>query len=56
MGIIQRIFYFHDPAAMAALAAIFVGGVASLLYLRIHEARYDDLAPAANECVIVFSQ
>jgi heme exporter protein C len=55
MGIIQRIFYFHVPAAMVAFWAVFVGGVASLLYLKTHEARYDDLALAANESVVIFS-
>ena len=55
MGIIQRIFYFHVPAATAAFCATFVGGVASLLYLIKKDARYDDLALAANESVIVFS-
>ncbi|MGA2197974.1 MAG: hypothetical protein ABSH40_22105, partial [Bryobacteraceae bacterium] len=28
MGIIQRIFYFHVPAAMASFVACFVGGIA----------------------------
>ena len=35
MGIIQRIFYFHVPAAMVAFVACFVGGVASILYLSL---------------------
>jgi heme exporter protein C len=55
MGLIQRIFYFHVPAATAAFCAVFTGGVASLLYLWKREARYDDLALAANELVIAFS-
>jgi heme exporter protein C len=54
MGIIQRIFYFHVPAATASFWAVFVGGVASLLYLKTGEHRYDDLAAAANESVVVF--
>jgi heme exporter protein C len=54
MGIIQRIFYFHVPAAFTSFWAVFVGGVASILYLRTDDARYDDLAVAANESVIVF--
>jgi heme exporter protein C len=54
MGIIQRIFYFHVPAAMASFVAVFVGGVASLLYLKTREDRYDELALAANEAVLVF--
>jgi heme exporter protein C len=55
MGIIQRIFYFHVPAATAAFCGVFAGGVASLLYLKTRAARFDDLAVAANESVIVFS-
>lgn len=54
MGIIQRIFYFHVPAAMVAFWAVFVGGVASILYLKTGDLRYDDLALAANESVVVF--
>lgn len=54
MGIIQRIFYFHVPAASAAFWAAFVGGCASLLYLKTQDPAYDDLALAANESVIVF--
>lgn len=54
MGIIQRIFYFHVPAASASFWAVFVGGVSSILYLKTKEARYDDLALAANESVVVF--
>src|SRR5437879_4066725 len=34
MGIIQRIFYFHVPAATVSFWAVFTGGVASLLYLK----------------------
>jgi heme exporter protein C len=55
MGIIQRIFYFHVPAATAAFCAVFAGGVSSLLYLKTRDVRYDDFALAANESVLVFS-
>jgi heme exporter protein C len=54
MGIIQRIFYFHVPAAVVSFWAVFVGGIASILYLRTRDARYDDFAVAANESVVVF--
>jgi len=54
MGIIQRIFYFHVPAAMTAFVACFVGGIASILYLVKRDPRYDDLSLAANETVVVF--
>jgi len=55
MGIIQRIFYLHVPAAMVAFCAVFAGGVASLRYLATADPRYDDFAAAANESVLVFS-
>ncbi len=55
MGVIQRAFYFHVPAAIAAFVAVFVGGVASILYLYTQKAAYDDLAAAANYAVIAFS-
>jgi len=54
MGIIQRIFYFHVPAATASFWAVFVGGTSSILFLKTKDIRYDDLALAANESVIVF--
>ncbi len=54
MGIVQRIFYFHVPAAMVSFFAVFVGGVASLLYLKTRDERYDDLSFAANESILVF--
>jgi heme exporter protein C len=54
MGIVQRIFYFHVPAAMTSFVACFVGGIASILYLVKRDNRYDDLSLAANETVVVF--
>jgi heme exporter protein C len=55
MGIIQKIFYFHVPAGIVAFWAAFIGGAASLLYLKTRDPRHDDLALAANESVVVFS-
>jgi len=54
MGIVQRIFYFHVPAAMVSFVACFVGGIAAILYLVKRDNRYDDLSLAANETVVVF--
>jgi heme exporter protein C len=54
MGIIQRIFYFHVPAAMTSFVACFVGGIASILYLVKRDNKWDDLSLAANETVVVF--
>jgi len=54
MGNVQRIFYFHVPAAAVAFTASFVGGIAAILYLMKRDGRYDDLSLAANESVVVF--
>jgi len=54
MGIIQRVFYFHVPAATASFVGCFVGGIASILYLVKRENKWDDLSLAANESVVVF--
>jgi heme exporter protein C len=54
MEIIQRLFYFHVPAAIAGFTASYVGGVASILYLMKRDNRYDDLSLAANESILVF--
>ena len=54
MGIVQRIFYFHVPAAAVSFAAAFLGGIASILYLVKRDNRYDDLSVAANESVVLF--
>ena len=54
MGNVQRIFYFHVPAAAVAFTASYVGGIAAILYLTKRDARYDDLSFAANESVVVF--
>lgn len=54
MGNVQRLFYFHVPAATVAFTASFVGGIAAILYLMKRDPRYDDLSLAANESVVVF--
>ena len=54
MGIVQRLFYFHVPAAAVAFTASFVGGGAAILYLMKRDAKYDDVSLAANESVVVF--
>jgi heme exporter protein C len=54
MGIVQRLFYFHVPAAMAAFVACFVGGIAAIMYLVKRDEKWDDLSLAANESLVVF--
>jgi heme exporter protein C len=55
MGVVQRIFYFHVPAAWTAFVAFYIGGIASIKYLIKREVRFDDLSMAANEVGFVFA-
>ena len=54
MGDLQRIFYFHVPAAIAGLTAFGVNFVASLAYLIRKDRKWDGLAEAAAECGVIF--
>lgn len=54
-GMAQKIFYVHAPAAWGALMAFVVVGIASLLYLWLHEARIDLFAEASAEVGLAFS-
>jgi heme exporter protein C len=53
MGLVQKIFYFHVPAALTMFAATFVCGIASLRYLVKGRAASDRLAEAAGEIVVL---
>jgi heme exporter protein C len=55
MGDVQRIFYFHVPAAMTAFAAFFIVFIASIAYLNTRQARWDQIAIAAAELGVLFS-
>lgn len=54
MGLVQKIFYFHVPAAMTAMASAFVCGIASAFYLWGRRPGADRVALAAAELVVVF--
>ena len=54
MGDVQRIFYFHAPAGVAAFLAFTVTGVASLLYLWKRRMGYDIVAHASAETGLLF--
>jgi heme exporter protein C len=54
MGSIQRIFYFHLGADTVGLGAIVVAAVASILFLRSGDAKYDRVAAASMELGFVF--
>ncbi len=54
MGDLQRIFYFHVPAAIAGMTAFAVNFAASVMYVIRKDRRYDALALAAAETGVVF--
>ena len=58
MGNIQRIFYFHVPAAMVSFLGFFVVFIGSVAYLRTRKHAWDLLARSSAEigvlcCTIV---
>jgi heme exporter protein C len=55
MGDAQRIFYFHVPSAWIGFLAFFVVFIASLMFLRTRERRWDALALASAEIGVVFT-
>jgi len=54
MGLVQKIFYFHVPAAMAMFVSAVVCGVASMLFLFKEARRADRWALAAAELSVLF--
>ena len=54
MGLVQKIFYFHVPAAIMMFAATFTCGLASIAYLVRGKASSDRLAEAAAELTVLF--
>jgi heme exporter protein C len=54
-GLAQKIFYLHVPAAWGALLAFSLVGIASALYLWLHDPRLDLFAAASAEVGVAFS-
>lgn len=54
MGIVQKIFYFHVPCALAGFAGFVVCGVGSLGYLVTRRDSWDALAVSGAEVGLVF--
>ena len=54
MGLIQKIFYFHVPAAFTMFVSAFVSGIAGAIYLARRSARAERITAAAGELVVVF--
>ena len=55
MGIVQRIFYFHVPAAFAAFLAFFIVALYSLMFLLKRRFWYDRVAYASAEIGVLFT-
>lgn len=53
MGLVQKIFYLHPPAAYAMQLAFILVGIASALYLWLRDPRLDAFAEASAEVGLV---
>lgn len=53
MGLVQKVFYYHVPAAITMFVAAFTCGIASWRYLFRKSASADRLAAAAAELTVV---
>jgi heme exporter protein C len=54
MGLVQKIFYFHVPPAMAMFCTAFICGIAGAVYLFKNDVRADRIAFAAAEMTAIF--
>ena len=54
MGAVQRIFYFHVPAAIVAFFGVFLLLAGSIGYLWTRDRRWDHLALASTEVALLF--
>ena len=55
MGMAQKIFYFHVPSAFMAFISFAIVFVASILYLKSKDDKYDRVASSAAEVGVIFS-
>lgn len=54
MGLVQKIFYFHVPAAMAMFLSAFICGIASAVFLFGRKPLADRVALSAAELAVLF--
>jgi heme exporter protein C len=54
-GVAQKIFYLHVPAAWCALISFSLVGLASAMYLWLHDPRLDRFAASSAEVGVAFS-
>jgi heme exporter protein C len=50
----QKIFYWHVPCWFVLFTSVIICGVASLLYLKRRDPKYDDIAEAAGVLAVLF--
>jgi len=50
----QKIFYYHVPCAWVVFAGAFVSGISSIGFLSTRSPRWDDVASAAADMVVLF--
>ncbi len=55
MGVVQRVFYLMVPVGWLAMLSFLVVFIASILYLRKRESRWDVIASSSAEIGIVFT-
>ncbi len=51
----QKIFYYHVPSGFVQFIAVFTCGIASIVYLKNRQGRWDDIAAASGSIGLVFS-
>ena len=54
MGVVQKIFYIHVPAAFLAYLAFFITFIASIFYLYRKDSKWDTVAHCAVETGVIF--
>jgi len=54
MGDLQRIFYFHVPAAIMGFVAAFVVAFGGIMFLATQELKWDQLAASSAELCVLF--
>jgi heme exporter protein C len=54
MGLVQKIFYFHVPAAIVTFVSAFVCGISSAVFLFKRRPSADRIAVAAAELTVLF--
>lgn len=54
MGLIQKVFYLHVPAAFMAFMAFFITFITSILYLYKRDLKWDRIASCSVEIGVIF--